>query len=55
MKKLILSSIIALFAASSSFASAEAKDAKAMAGEVEKKVSCLLKRAPKKDTLKTVD
>ncbi len=37
MKKVILSSIIALAAATCSFASAEAKDVKAAAGEVEKK------------------
>ncbi|MCI4399747.1 MAG: hypothetical protein JHC37_04195 [Campylobacteraceae bacterium] len=37
MKKVILSSIIALVTATCSFASAEAKEVKAAAGEVEKK------------------
>jgi len=52
MKKLILSSIIALVAASSSFASAEAKEAKAMPGEVEKKGFLVTEACAKKGYFK---
>lgn len=52
MKKLILSSIIALVAASSSFASAELKEPKAMAGEVEKKGFLVTEECAKKGYFK---